>query len=52
MSELTTPTHARDRRADRNVPAAGRAAFTGLYDAVVALTMREHQWPRCCTRSS
>jgi SAM-dependent methyltransferase len=30
--------------ATRYVPAAGRAAFTGLYDAVVAATMRERRW--------
>jgi ubiquinone/menaquinone biosynthesis C-methylase UbiE len=28
----------------RYVPAAGRAAFTGLYDATLALTMREDRW--------
>jgi SAM-dependent methyltransferase len=28
----------------RYVPAAGRAAFTGAYDTVVALTMRERLW--------
>jgi ubiquinone/menaquinone biosynthesis C-methylase UbiE len=28
----------------RYVPAAGRAAFTGLYDPIVALTMRERSW--------
>jgi SAM-dependent methyltransferase len=28
----------------RYVPAAGRAAFTGVYDAVVAATMRERRW--------
>src|SRR4051794_7597731 len=28
----------------RYVPAAGRAAFTGAYDAVLALTMRERRW--------
>jgi ubiquinone/menaquinone biosynthesis C-methylase UbiE len=28
----------------RYVPAAGRAAFTGLYDPIVALTMREGSW--------
>jgi SAM-dependent methyltransferase len=28
----------------RYVPAAGRADFTGAYDAVVALTMRESAW--------
>jgi ubiquinone/menaquinone biosynthesis C-methylase UbiE len=31
-------------RAERYVPAAGRAAFTRLYDPVVALTMREATW--------
>jgi ubiquinone/menaquinone biosynthesis C-methylase UbiE len=30
--------------AQRYVPAAGRAAFTGLYDPVVGLTMRESRW--------
>ena len=29
---------------ERYVPAAGRAAFTGLYDPIVALTMRERSW--------
>jgi ubiquinone/menaquinone biosynthesis C-methylase UbiE len=29
---------------DRYVPAAGRAAFTRAYDAVLALTMRERRW--------
>jgi ubiquinone/menaquinone biosynthesis C-methylase UbiE len=29
---------------ERYVPAAGRAAFTGAYDAVLALTMRERSW--------
>jgi ubiquinone/menaquinone biosynthesis C-methylase UbiE len=29
---------------NRYVPAAGRAAFTGAYDAVVAATMREARW--------
>jgi SAM-dependent methyltransferase len=28
----------------RYVPAAGRAALTGLYDPIVALTMREARW--------
>ena len=28
----------------RYVPAAGRAVFTGLYDPVLALTMRERRW--------
>lgn len=28
----------------RYVPAAGRAAFTGIYDGVLALTMRERRW--------
>ncbi|HEU4978978.1 MAG TPA: class I SAM-dependent methyltransferase [Solirubrobacteraceae bacterium] len=28
----------------RYVPAAGRAALTGVYDTVVALTMRERRW--------
>jgi ubiquinone/menaquinone biosynthesis C-methylase UbiE len=30
--------------AERYVPAAGRAAFTGAYDAVLAATMREARW--------
>jgi ubiquinone/menaquinone biosynthesis C-methylase UbiE len=30
--------------AQRYVPAAGRAALTGLYDPIVALTMREPRW--------
>ncbi len=30
--------------AERYVPAAGRAAFTGAYDAVLASTMREARW--------
>ena len=30
--------------AERYVPAAGRASLTGLYDPIVALTMREHRW--------
>lgn len=29
---------------DRYVPAAGRAAFTRLYDPVMALSMRENSW--------
>lgn len=29
---------------DRYVPAAGRAAFTSLYDPVMATTMRERDW--------
>lgn len=29
---------------DRYVPAAGRAAFTGAYDAALAVTMRESRW--------
>ena len=29
---------------DRYVPAAGHAAFTRIYDAVLALTMRESRW--------
>ena len=29
---------------DRYVPAAGRRAFTGAYDAVLATTMRERRW--------
>lgn len=29
---------------DRYVPAAGRKAFTALYDPVMATTMREHAW--------
>lgn len=28
----------------RYVPAAGHAALTGIYDAAMALTMREHAW--------
>lgn len=31
-------------REQRYVPAAGRAAFTGVYDRVVAATMREAHW--------
>ena len=35
----------------RYVPAAGRAGLTGLYDTVLALTMREGRWrPRLCAR--
>lgn len=35
----------------RYVPAAGRAAFTRLYDPVVRLTMREAQWrPHLCAQ--
>jgi hypothetical protein len=30
--------------AERYVPAAGRASLTGLYDPIVALTMRERRW--------
>jgi ubiquinone/menaquinone biosynthesis C-methylase UbiE len=30
--------------AERYVPAAGRASLTGLYDPIVALTMREARW--------
>jgi ubiquinone/menaquinone biosynthesis C-methylase UbiE len=30
--------------AERYVPAVGRAGLTGLYDPVVALTMRERRW--------
>jgi len=30
--------------AERYVPAAGRPSLTGLYDPIVALTMRERQW--------
>jgi SAM-dependent methyltransferase len=30
--------------AERYVPAAGRAAFTRAYDAILALTMRERRW--------
>jgi SAM-dependent methyltransferase len=31
-------------RTQRYVPAAGRTALTGLYDPIVALTMREARW--------
>ena len=31
-------------RTQRYVPAAGRAGLTGLYDPIVALTMRESRW--------
>jgi ubiquinone/menaquinone biosynthesis C-methylase UbiE len=35
----------------RYVPALGVAALTGLYDTVLALTMRERRWrPRLCDR--
>jgi len=35
----------------RCVPALGLAAFTGLYDSVLALTMRERRWrPRPCEK--
>lgn len=34
----------RPRTPEGYVPAAGRAAFTGLYDTVVALTMRERRF--------
>ena len=38
-------------RRTRYVPALGPAAFTGLYDTVLALTMRERRWrPRLCER--
>ena len=38
-------------RRTRYVPALGLAAFTGLYDTVLALTMREHRWrPRLSDR--
>ena len=43
MPDHAAPPSADDRAA-RYVPAAGVAAFTGLYDRVVALTMREHHW--------
>lgn len=36
---------------DRYVPAAGRAAFTRAYDAVMALTMRESRWRPALTGS-
>jgi ubiquinone/menaquinone biosynthesis C-methylase UbiE len=36
---------------DRYVPAAGRAAFTGAYDAVLALTMRERRWRPALTEA-
>jgi len=44
MSRATTIT-------ERYVPAAGRVGSTGLYDASIALTMREERWrPLLCER--
>ena len=40
-----------EARRTRYVPALGIAALTGLYDTVLALTMRERRWrPRLCER--
>src|SRR5262245_10414685 len=36
---------------DRYVPAAGREAFTRVYDVVVALTMRERRWRPALTEA-